>query len=307
MKISVCIPVYNGALTIARLVDEVEKQLKEYDLEVMLVNDGSPDNSEEVCEQISQKKPYVKFISLRKNFGENNAVMCALNFATGDYVAIIDDDFQNPPSEIVKLIHAAIAKDYDVVYAKYASKKHHWFRNIGSRFHNAMADMLLDKPRGLYLSTFKLIKREVVSEIVRYQGPSPFIDGLILRVTNHLGSVQVEHRDRAEGTSNYTLGKLVEIWLNMFINFSIKPLRAMMFLGFFFSIVGFLASIYFVIEKLFLNPDMPVGFATLIITILILSGIQLIFIGLLGEYVGKHYLQTNGTPQWVIKHKSFDE
>jgi undecaprenyl-phosphate 4-deoxy-4-formamido-L-arabinose transferase len=305
MKISVCIPVYNGASTIRELVDEVEKHLNDFDLEVVLVNDGSADNSEAVCEAISQEKSFVKFISLRKNFGENNAVMCALNFSTGDYAVVIDDDFQNPPSEILKLVDHAVAGDYDVVYSKYETKKHHWFRNIGSRFHNAMADKLLDKPKGLYLSTFRLIKKEIVEEIIQYQGPSPYIDGLILRVTDSIGSVYVEHKNRAVGESNYTLSKLVEIWLNMFINFSIKPLRMMMFLGMFLSLLGFFSAVYFVIEKLFLNPDMPVGFATLIVTILVLSGIQLIFAGLLGEYIGKHYMQANGTPQWVIKRKSF--
>ena len=305
MKISVCIPVYNGADTISALVDEVEVRLAAYDLEVILVNDGSLDNSEVVCEQISREKAFVKFIALRKNFGENNAVMCALNFATGDYAVVIDDDFQNPPSEIIKLIREAVEGGYDVVYSRYREKKHSWFRNLGSRFHNFIADLLLDKPKGLYLSTFRLIKKEVVEEIIRYQGPSPYIDGLILRVTNSIGSVEVEHSNRRHGTSNYTLKKLIEIWLDMFINFSIKPLRMMMFLGFALSLLGFGSALYFIIEKLFLNPDMPVGFATLIVTILVLSGIQLVFAGLLGEYVGKHYMQANGTPQWVIKKKSF--
>jgi len=305
MKISVCIPVYNGSATIKSLVDDVETHLKDYELEVILVNDGSPDNSEEICEQISREKSFVKFISLRKNFGENNAVMCALNFSTGDYAVVIDDDFQNPPGEILKLIDTAVADGYDVVYSKYETKKHHWFRNLGSRFHNTIADLLLDKPKGLYLSTFRLIKREIIDEIIRYQGPSPYIDGLVLRVTNNIGSVCVEHKHRAMGESNYTLSKLVEIWLNMFINFSIKPLRMMMFSGMVISLLGFVSAVYFIIEKLFLNPDMPVGFATLIVTILVLSGIQLIFAGLLGEYIGKHYMQANGTPQWIIKKKSF--
>jgi undecaprenyl-phosphate 4-deoxy-4-formamido-L-arabinose transferase len=305
MKISVCIPVYNGSETIKNLVDEVEIRLNSYDLEVILVNDGSLDNSEAVCEQISREKTFVKFISLRKNFGENNAVMCALNFATGDYAVVIDDDFQNPPSEIIKLIRQAVEGGYDVVYSRYREKKHSWFRNLGSRFHNNIADLLLDKPRGLYLSTFRLIKKEIVDEIIQYKGPSPYIDGLILRVTGNIGSVEVQHSSRRNGTSNYTLKKLVEIWLDMFINFSIKPLRMMMFLGFILSLLGFVSAVYFIIEKLFLNPDMPVGFATLIVTILVLSGIQLVFAGLLGEYVGKHYMQANGTPQWVIKKKSF--
>jgi len=299
-KISICIPVYNGAKTIQNLVHEVREKLNFYELEVILVNDGSKDDSESVCIELSQKYDFIKFIALRKNFGEHNAVLCGLNYASGDYVVIIDDDFQNPPSEILKLIEKADCDDCDVVYSKYSKKKHHWLRNIGSKFNDMVATWLLDKPKGLYLSSFKLINKEVVAEIIKYKGPFPYIDGLLLRVTDNIQSVTVEHSKREVGESNYTLGKLISLWLNMFVNFSIKPLRLVLVSGLIISLLSLIVGIFFIFEKL-ANPQLSVGWTSLMVSILFLSGVQLMFMGLLGEYLGKQYLDQNKTPLSVIK------
>jgi polyisoprenyl-phosphate glycosyltransferase len=297
MLVSVVIPVYNGSKTIGRLVEEINRHLGTP--EIILVNDGSRDNSESVCEELARQHGNVSFISLRRNFGEHNAVMCGLNYATGNYIAIVDDDFQNPPSEIIKLVEEA-EKGYDVVYSKYKFKKHSLFRNLGSRFNDYVATWLLNKPKNLYLSSFKVIHREVVKEIIKYKGPFPYVDGLILRVTGNFSTVLVEHSSREEGKSNYTLGKLISLYLNMFLNFSIKPLRIFTFLGVVSFIVGILLSVAFVIEKL-LNPETAIGWTSTIVATLIFSGIQLMFLGLVGEYLGKSYLDQNKTPQWVVK------
>ncbi len=299
MLLSVCIPVYNGAKTIGPLLEEVRRVVTEIELEFVLVNDGSKDNSEAVCAALAETYDEVKFISLRRNFGEHNAVMCALNYCSGDYAVVIDDDFQNPPSEILSLLREAVS-GRDVVYSKYHVKKHNLFRNLGSKFNDLMATWLLRKPKGLYLSSFKVIARPVIDEIIKYKGPFPYIDGLILRVTDNFSSVYVEHSARAEGRSNYTLGKLISLWLNMFINFSIRPLRVMSFTGFFTSLISLILGISFIVEKV-RNPRTPLGWASLAVIVLFFGGVQLIFLGLLGEYVGKHYLEANGTPQWVVK------
>ena len=270
-----------------------------YNLEIVLVNDGSVDNCEEICEMIAKEKEFIKFISLRRNFGEHNAVMCALNYTTGDLIAIIDDDFQNPPSEIVKLITEA-EKGYDVVYSKYHRKKYNWYRNLGSKINDLVATWLLKKPKNLYLSSFKVINREIVKELIQYRGPFPYIDGLILRVTNNISSVFVEHRKSIYSKSGYTLSKLISLWLSMFVNFSIKPLRIFTFFGMFLSMISFFLAIFFIIEKL-LKPLTPIGWTTIIVVILFFSGIQLIFLGVIGEYLGKLYLDINKTPQWVVK------
>jgi polyisoprenyl-phosphate glycosyltransferase len=302
IKISICIPVYYGSKTIKNLVVEIKNTLKEYQLEVILVNDGSKDDTKEVCVELFNKYKFIKFINLRKNFGEHNAVLCGLNYVTGDYIVIVDDDFQNPPSEIIKLIEKASDSGCDVVYSRYDNKKHHWFRNFGSWFTDSVATWLLNKPKGLYLSSFKLIKKDIVEEIIKYKGPFPYVDGLVLRVTDNIEVQTVEHFKRKEGESNYTLGKLISLWLNMFVNFSIKPLRVATVTGVLISLFSFVFGMYFIIEKM-LNPGVSMGWTSLIVSILFLSGIQLIFLGIIGEYLGKQYLDQNGTPGSVVERE----
>ena len=304
MMLSVCVPVYNGAATVGRLVEAILSELGPNsgldDLEIILVNDGSPkDESEAVCAELARRIPEVRFIGLRRNYGEHNAVRCALAHSRGDYAAVIDDDFQNPPSEIAVMLDEA-RKGYDVVYARFEKKRHHWFRNWGSRFNNAVAGRLLNKPRGLYLSSFKVICRDLVKEITKYTGPFPYVDGLILRATDSISSVTVKHRDRSEGKSNYTFRKLVNLWIRMFINFSQKPLRIATGTGLFFAAVSLVAAVVFAVQK-FLEHESPAGWASLIVAVLFMGSLQLIFLGLLGEYIGKIYLDLNGTPQWTIK------
>ncbi|MGA0805044.1 MAG: glycosyltransferase family 2 protein [Pseudohongiellaceae bacterium] len=302
MKLSICIPVFNGAATIAALVEQcIEALSARHELEFVLVNDDSRDNSDAACKALCARFPCVKYVSLRKNFGEHNAVMCAFNYATGDYAVVIDDDFQNPPGQIHLLVEEA-RKGYDVVYSRYREKRHSMARNLGSRFNNLVANWLLEKPPGLYLSSFKVINADMVQRIIRYKGPSPYIDGLILRETRNISSVLVEHEDRRAGQSNYTLAKLLGLWLNMFINFSIKPLRLFALFGLIVTLFSFLAAAGFIIQKL-INPELQVGWTSVMVSILFFAGVQIIFLGLIGEYVGKHYLHANGTPQWTVKEE----
>ena len=299
MKITICIPVYNSERTIERLVNAIESELISYDIELVIVNDGSKDRSEEVCSILAKQNSRIRFLSLRRNFGEHNAVMCALNYMTGDCAVIIDDDFQNPPSEIVKLIRE-LDNGFDVVYSFYKKKKHNIFRNIGSSFNNLVSTWLLGKPKNLYLSSFKVIRRDVIDEIIKYKGPFPYVDGLILRVTDNISSVIVEHNFREEGHSNYTFSKLISLWLNMFINFSIKPLRLFTMIGIVVSLVSLTSILYFIADKV-LHPEIEAGWTSLILTITFFSGIQLLFLGIVAEYLGKSYLTINQTPQWIVK------
>ena len=302
IKISVCIPVYNGARTIESLVEDIFRELRPlYEVEIVMVNDYSPDNSDEICKRLATDNPGVKYVSLRRNYGEHNAVMCALNYSTGDYVAIVDDDFQNPPSEIAKLVDEA-EKGFDVVYSKYHKKEHNFFRNFGSKFNDKISNWLLEKPKDLYLSSFKVIRRDMVKEIIKYKGPAPYIDGLILRATSSFSSVYVSHDKRQEGASNYTLKKLISLWLNMFINFSIKPLRLFSLFGMVATAFGFVASVVFIIQKI-IDPNLQLGWTSVMVSILFFAGVQIVFLGLIGEYIGKHYLQDNGTPQWTVKEE----
>jgi len=301
--VSIVIPVYNAAGTIGALVDQLVAVLAaRHALEIVLVNDCSPgDASEQECHKAYQRHPQiVKFYSLAKNVGEHNAVMAGLRHTTGAYVVIMDDDFQNPITEVEKLIEAGKATDADVVYTYYAEKRHAWWRNLGSKFNGAVATVMLGKPANLYLSSFKLLTRFLVDEIVKYDFPFPYVDGLILRTTSKIAAVQVAHAARVHGRSGYTLRKLIRLWLNMFTNFSVLPLRVATGLGFVITFLGIVLAAYTLYER-FTTPTLPPGWALMTIVVCIFSGAQLVCIGTVGEYVGRLFMGMNKQPQYTIR------
>ena len=298
--LSVIVPIFNSADTLPALCKAVMDELSGIDYEIILVNDGSTDQSEQVATVLAQTHLPVRLISLRKNFGEHNAVMCGLNKCVGDYAVIIDDDLQNPPSEIRKLLITTQTGGYDVVYARYDQKKHSFWRNKLGKMNNYLAGRMFKKPKGLYLNSFKIISRGVIDEIIKYTGPFPYIDGLIFRCTHNIGAATVVHEARHKGHSGYTFRKLFMLFFNMFFNFSILPLRIFTILGFLVFLTAFVLSVIFVVQKI-MDPSIEAGWTSLIIAILALSGVQIIFMGLIGEYLGKQYLDQNKTPQWVIR------
>lgn len=302
VKITIVIPVYNSEDTIDALVRQLIAELSHvYALEIVLVNDGSTDDSERICTNLYDQYPaMVRFYSLAKNVGEHNAVMAGLNHASGDYIVIMDDDFQNPVSEVIKLVQAGIKSDNDVIYTSYDKKQHDFWRNAGSWFNDKVANVMLKKPQGLYLSSFKLMNKFLVQEIIKYEQPYPYIDGLIMRTTDNIGKIKVSHHERKDGRSGYTVRKLIRLWLNMFINFSILPLRVSIIIGFIFSFVGLLLGINTVFEKI-ANPALPLGWASLIVVTCIFAGVQLIALGMIGEYVGRIFLSQNRKPQFTVR------
>ena len=303
ITLSIVIPVYNGASSIERLVRELAKLNVEGGVEVVMVNDCSPDNSWEIIQRLVHEAPMpIVAVDLARNFGEHNAVMAGYAACNGRWIINIDDDFQNPPSEVVKLLRYAQANpQYDVVYTKYERKRHNFFRNLGSRFNDRMASFLLDKPKGLYLSSFRCVNRFLCDGITEYVGPYPYIDGIILERTQRIGTLQVVHAPRVEGRSSYTLRKLIRLWLFMFVNFSVMPLRISSIMGFVFSGSGFLLAIYVVIESFI--RDTPQGWPSIAAGVLVFSGIQLLMLGLVGEYLGRLYLMQKGKPQYVVRTK----
>ncbi|MBO9614297.1 MAG: glycosyltransferase family 2 protein [Dyadobacter sp.] len=302
MKLSVIIPVYNSEKTIRPLIEKLQATLSEISFEIVMVNDGSRDRSDQVCRELSDKYANVRFISLRRNYGEFNAVMCGLNWAYGNYCVMIDDDFQNPPEEILKLVETAESGDYDVVYTYYAKKQHSFGRNMGSRFVNWITSYLLNKPKDLYLSSFKLIRQEVVQEIIKYHGPYPYIDGLIFRITRNIGTVQVAHQKREEGASNYTFHKLISLFLNILFCYSSLPIRLFVPIGVGLFSLGFLLLLFLTIQWI-IGPD-PKGWQVVTATIIFIGGIQCMLLSVLGEYIGKSFMAQSGQPQYVIKYNS---
>jgi undecaprenyl-phosphate 4-deoxy-4-formamido-L-arabinose transferase len=298
--LSIVVPVYRGAATVGRLVEALSALDPAGGLEVVLVNDGSPDNSGDVCRALAATARIpVTYIEHARNFGEHNAVMTGLRHARGAYVITMDDDLQNPPEEVLKLYDHARLGDWDVVYTRYAEKKHEGWRNLGSRFANRVADTLLDKPKGLYLSSFRCMSALVVAEIAKYGGPYPYVDGLIMQVTQRIDSIEVLHLARAEGRSNYTLKRLVLLWLNLATNFSILPLRLAILAGVVMGIFGLMGAAVVVTEAMVSGT--PSGWASSMTITLLVAGVQFLILGVLGEYVGRAFLSANGKPQGVVR------
>ncbi|GAB3950662.1 glycosyltransferase family 2 protein [Spirosoma harenae] len=303
MTLSVVIPVYNSERTIGPLVEHLQTCLSDCVFEIVLVNDGSRDRSEAVCSKLAAKFLNVKLVSLRKNFGEFNAVLCGLNHTIGQYAVIIDDDFQNPPEAILTLVETAKMGQYDVVYSRYAEKQHHWFRNLGSWLVNTLTTYSIGKPRNLYLSSFKLIHRDVINEIIRYRGPYPYIDGLIFRVTRNVGSVEVPHNARSEGRSSYTVRKLIALFLNVFIGYSLWPIRLFTIIGAGLFLLGIITGIILLIGYVTRAFVLP-GWGIVVWAIGTGLGLQMLFLGVLGEYLGKLFMAYSGLPPYVEKRSA---
>jgi glycosyltransferase involved in cell wall biosynthesis len=298
--LSIVIPVYNGAGCIADLVGTLEDLSIEGGHEIVLVNDGSADNSLAVCQTLVEKARIpLTLVNLARNYGEHNAVMAGLRYASGAHVITMDDDLQNPPEEVQRLLAFAQRTGKQVVYTYYDNKRHAVWRNLASRFTNRVADFVLDKPRGLYLSSFRCMTAFVVREIIRYEGPFPYVDGLILQVTHDIDRLLVHHLPRATGSSNYTMRRLLRLWMNMFVNFSVMPLRISTLTGFALSALGAIGVAMAVGEALISSP--PPGWASLMAAVLLLSGVQLVILGIVGEYLGRLYLTVNRRPQSVVK------
>ena len=298
--LSIVVPVYNGAKSVGQLVDALATLEIPGGHEIVLVNDCSPDNSLEVCLALSRRRDIpVTVVDLARNFGEHNAVMAGLAHARGDYVITMDDDLQNPPGEVARLHAFARDHGHDVVYTYYAAKQHAAWRNLGSRFTNWCADYLLDKPKGLYLSSFRCISAFAAGKVIAYAGPFPYVDGLILQVTQRIGRLQVEHLPRMEGRSSYTFRRLVRLWLNMFLNFSVWPLRASTMVGMLMAGLGVLGFLIVLIEAL--TGGTPEGWASLMAAVLLVAGVQMMMLGMIGEYLGRLYLTMNRKPQYVVR------
>lgn len=302
LTLSIVVPVYRSAAILPKLVEQIHAEMQKEGLnevfELLLVSDASPDNSWQVIRSLSQTHPFIKGISLRRNFGQHNAIMAGLNHVSGEFVVLMDDDLQHPPHAIGGILRA-LREGYDVCYTNYLNRQHATWKKLGSQFNDWVATHLLGKPKRLYLSSFKGLRREIVQEIIRYDGPYAYVDGLILDVTRSITTIDIEHSARHEGEGNYNLSRSVALWLKMATSFSVLPLRLASFAGFALAALSLLMILYVIVEKL-LHPELPAGWASLIATVLFIGGIQTLCIGMMGEYLGRTYLKLNHKPQFVV-------
>lgn len=305
MKISFVIPCYASEKTIGFVIQEVNdamEQLGRYQWEFVLVNDCSPDATFNEISELSEQYDNIIGINLARNFGQHAALMAGFNEVSGDIVVCLDDDGQTPGNEVGKLLEK-IEEGYDVVYARYANKKHSGFRNFGSMLNSKMTEYLLDKPQELFVSSYFAVQRFIVDEMIKYEHAFPYVIGLVLRSTKNIANVDVTHRDRTEGTSGYSLKKLIGLWMNGFTAFSVKPLRLASFIGVLFAIIGFLCTLGLIVNKL-LNPDaVLLGWSSTMSVMMILGGIILLVLGIIGEYIGRIYICMNKAPQYIIREK----
>ncbi len=299
-SLSVVVPVYNGAASVPTLVEALSQLHVEGGLEIILVNDGSPDNSLDVCRTLCKRNAVaLTVVNLARNFGEHNAVMAGYAHARGEYIINMDDDLQNPPEEVVRLWQYTRDNHHDVVYTFYEQKQHESWRNIGSRFTNWCADLVIDKPKGLYLSSFRCVNAFLAQEVLRHSGPFPYIDGLIFQITRNVGTLAVKHLPRATGESNYTLPRLLRLFMSMLLNFSVLPLRIGTLTGVLLAGIGIVGLLAIMVEALL--TDTPRGWASMMAGVLTLTGVQLMMLGIIGEYLGRMFLTINKKPQFVVR------
>ena len=299
--LSFVIPLYNSAATIGALVKTIDALSVEGGHEVVLVNDGSADATASVCRELvrTAKTPII-YIEHARNFGEHNAVLTGWRHATGAYVVNLDDDGQNPPQEAVRLWQHAVREQLDVVFGHYDIKQHSMFRNFGSWFTNRMTDWALDKPHGFYLSSFRCVSGFITKQVAAYSGPYPYLDGLLLQVTQRIGSITVRHDKRSAGESGYTFRRLLRLWLSAWLNFSLLPLRAATLLGLITAAAG-LAAFAIVVWLWFQDRGPAYGWGWVTSAVLLFSGAQLVMLGLIGEYLGRMFLTINQRPQAVVR------
>lgn len=305
IKVSVVIPVYGSATILPELVRQLGSSLEqaygEGHFEAILVHDCGPDNAWSTLESLVPSSPWLGAINLRKNAGQHNAIMAGLAHARGDYIVTMDDDLQHAPLDIPRLV-SMLEAGADVCYAQFQSRKHARWKLLGSRFNDFVAQRLLKKPKGLYLSPFRAMRAEIRDEILRYEGPFVYVDGLILQATGNIATIEVEHHRRNDGQSGYSLKKSVSLWLQMATSFSVTPLRLVSFAGIGASMCGFVLAATVLIQKMY-DPLLAVGWASLIISVLVMGGLQLVALGVIGEYLGRVLLTLNRKPQHLIKEK----
>ena len=302
--VSFVIPCYRSEKTLSGVVDEIKSTMGEigkYGYEIVLVNDSSPDNTWDTIKSLVKENNNVTGINFSKNFGQHGALMAGLRETKGDYVVCLDDDGQTPANEVGKLL-SALDEGADAVYARYAHKKHSLFRNFGTFMNEKMAQHLLGKPKDLFVSSYFAVRRFIVDDMVRYENAYPYVIGLVLRATKNIVNVDVNHRSREVGQSGYTFSKLLNLWINGFTAFSVKPLRIATGIGAICAMGGFLYGIYTVIKK-FVVPDIPAGYSALMSAIVFIGGMMMLMLGLVGEYIGRMYISMNNSPQYVIKEK----
>lgn len=305
LELSVVVPVYRSEDCLEKLVSAItqamDRAAKTY--EIVLVNDNSPDGSWRMIQSLSQKHPSIVGVDLRKNFGQDSAILTGIGLAHGKYIAIMDDDLQHDPEDLPRLVAALEQSEADIVYANFSSKRQALWKNLGSQFNDLVAQWVIQKPKGIYLSPYKVIRGDVAKMLCNYEGRQPYVDGLLFQVTSRITQIPAEHHTRVAGISTYTFMKSMQVWSHLAFSFSTAPLRLVTALGLLFAFGGVVLAVAVAAYRLFYPQVFTIneaGWASLMVALLLIGGTQMFFFGVLGEYVGRTYLAASRTPQTSI-------
>lgn len=301
MLISVCIPCYKSAANLPIVVADIKEEFRKHDqpYQIVLVNDGSPDNTFGVIMELCREDKNITGINFSRNYGQPSAKLAALTQVKGDVVVFMDDDGQHPAEGIFKLVEK-LDEGYDVVYADFKKKQHGFFKKLASSMHNKLAEVMGNKPKGIHRSSFTAWRRMVADALLEYKSPFISIGSFMMRITDKYANVEIEHKKRISGSSGYTFKKLFKMWLNIFISFSMMPLRIATYLGFLFSGCSFIWMIYLLVRRV-IRPIKVSGYTSTMLVILFTGGVIMIILGLIGEYLGRIYMTVSGMPQYNIK------
>ena len=300
--VSVAIPCYRSAKTIVPVVDELRQVFAgrpEYDYQIILVNDYPEDDTFQAICALCRDDPKITGVDLSRNFGQSIAKMAAIPYVTGDVLVFMDDDGQHPADQIFRLVEK-VREGYDVVYARFPHKKHSFFKRFTSRVNTLMLELNGTQPKGVTISSYYAISRMAVDALKNYKSPFPSMGGYLSHVALRYANVDMEHRERLAGQSNYTFRKMLALWLTGFTNFSTVPLRLASVIGTFCALFGFILAVVMVIRKL-LNSNIAAGFTTSIAVEVFMGGVIIMLLGLCGEYIGRIYMTVSNMPQYEVR------
>ncbi len=303
--ISFVIPCYRSEKTINKVIDEIITtvlQRQEWDYEIICVNDCSPDNVYEVLVKLAEKNKKIKVVNFAKNMGKHAAVLAGYSVVRGKYTVNLDDDFQSPTYELWKLIDSLEKDECDLATAVYAKKKESLFKKFGSFVNTTMSSIMIGKPHSLRFENFSAQKYFLTKEMTSYTNPYPYLEGLVLRITRRVKMIQMEERERGDdNATGFTFRKSFSLFANGLTAFSVKPLRVATFMGSVIAGIGFIYTIYIILEKI-LYPEIPMGYSSIMCVLLFIGGMLMLMLGLIGEYIGRIYICLNKSPQYVIRN-----
>ena len=300
---SIVIPVYRSQEVVEKTVIEIRRVLEKEAIhgEIILVNDGSPDNSWNVIQGLAERFDNVKSIDLLYNYGQHTAVFCGIAESSGDYIITMDDDMQNPPAEIVRLI-SKINEGYDLVFAKFKQKMHGPFRKLGSKLVGYLNQQVFGKPKDITLTNFRIFTRETAERMLAFRTNYPYIPGLLLMHASKMANVETDHHKRAIGSSNYTFFRIMKLVSRLLFNYSSFPLKVISGAGVVVSMLSFLAGLFYVVKGLVKEDSVP-GWTTIVVLLSFLCGFILVMLGVMGEYLARMMNQMASSQPYLVRQR----